>query len=161
MDYPCSTWCSNQNKLFGISRGLTSTTTRSCMITWRKTINDEPVNQLSISGYGWYNRTDKPWETPGQNPFLIFAEAQKEYIFSIIGNDTSCYYSVLDGDTLELLAEGTTPEEEPLPGPNYKFVLYFGGEENATQPTTVSYSSNLFCDSSLKHFGVGNRIPGL
>ena len=42
------------------------------MFAWRKSIESykEPANTIVINGYGWYNATEKPWETPGQMPLM-------------------------------------------------------------------------------------------
>ncbi len=80
----------------------------------------EPPGMIAIYAYGWYNGDEKvnpipcylsvtflilplwqPWETPGQMPFMYFADVQKEYLFSIVSEQKQCTYSITDLSTGE------------------------------------------------------------
>lgn len=143
LEYPCSSWCSNENKLFGFSRGFVEVMWQSCMLSWRKTLpgTKEPQNRIVLWGYGWKNSTYKPWEHAEQNPLLGYLDINTEYEISLESFQDHCLYALADGNGT-LLRNATTPQEPYANnGPSYFFSLYFGGTETTTQPVTVSYSA--------------------
>jgi hypothetical protein len=146
LSYPCATWCSNENKLFGFSRGFVEVMWESCMFSWRKTMgNDEPADKIKLWGYGWKNSTYPPWEHPAQNPLMGYLDIAVPYVISLSSYANHCQY-VLQDQHGRLLANATTPQEPYRNGgPSYFFSLYFGGTEVTTQPVTVSYTKNLAC----------------
>jgi hypothetical protein len=147
LTYPCQYpgWCSNENKLFGFSRGFVEVMWQSCMFSWRATRGPkEPSNKIMLWGYGWKNSTYKPWQHPEQNPFMGFIDVDTPYLISLQGLKDRCTYELADGAG-KIIKTATTPQEAQAPGPSYFFSLYFGGTETTTQPVTVSYSRDTRC----------------
>lgn len=141
--YPCgnsSALCSDENKLFGASRGLTQVMHESCMFGWRAAYKpDEPKGKVLMYGYGWYNKSLPPWRTPGQNPVMGFYDHSTDYIFGIDFQESLCNYTIsLPNGTL--LAHATTKQKSFTAGPSYFFNFFFGGSATATVPTTISFS---------------------
>eukprot|EP01027_Heterolobosea_sp_BB2_P011807 GEZU01017149.1.p1 GENE.GEZU01017149.1~~GEZU01017149.1.p1 ORF type:complete len:274 (+),score=39.88 GEZU01017149.1:31-852(+) len=155
---PCVKWtienaslATNMNKLFGFTRGYVPVMDRSCMFAWRRTLgasHAEPEGKLIVDAYGWRDAKEKPWETPGQMPYMATLDPEHEYLFEIFKLETSCNYIIADGETGEVIATASTSH---LPGgvdEGFKFALYFGGDVAATQDVTVSYSKNVgVCDA--------------
>eukprot|EP00656_Telonema_subtile_P006519 TRINITY_DN13016_c0_g1_i1.p1 TRINITY_DN13016_c0_g1~~TRINITY_DN13016_c0_g1_i1.p1 ORF type:complete len:231 (+),score=23.37 TRINITY_DN13016_c0_g1_i1:202-894(+) len=141
LTYPCGSWCSNENKLFGFSRGTTPVMSQSCMFGWRKSYQPgEPQGTVKVWGYGWFNSSMKPWEHPLQNPDMGFFNTSTEYVFELVSNPLNCTYTIREPSSWQVVASASTPQLPPRKGPSYYFNLYFGGEETTTQPVTVSYS---------------------
>lgn len=131
---------SNQNKLFGISRGFVPIMDKSCMFSWTAfPQNSRPGKFINIWGYGWKNKHLPPWKTPGQNPFLLKIQTNKPYLFSITKNPTNCSYIVSNPSSGQILASAFTQQEPDGISEGFKFALYFGGDAPATAPISVSY----------------------
>lgn len=77
LSYGCDTWCSNVNKLFGFSRGMVQVMDKSCIFGWRKGLQANDTGKIAIFGYGWYNASMPPWETPGQMPYMIALQVEQ------------------------------------------------------------------------------------
>mmetsp|Transcript_18229 Transcript_18229/g.45588 ORF Transcript_18229/g.45588 Transcript_18229/m.45588 type:complete len:151 (-) Transcript_18229:600-1052(-) len=140
-------FASNQNKLFGFSRGIVPVMDKSCMFSWRPSMPwiGEPEGKIKVYAYGWKNSSIEPWEHPAQNPPMGYFDAGEEYIFTVERYDTMCEYRVLDGKSETLINKETTPQEEGGLDSGVKFALYFGGEVPATAPVQVKYSKELCC----------------
>mmetsp|Transcript_25948 Transcript_25948/g.72657 ORF Transcript_25948/g.72657 Transcript_25948/m.72657 type:complete len:232 (-) Transcript_25948:78-773(-) len=142
LTYPSEGFETNVNKLFGFSRGSTPVMSRSCIFGWRASLPSlgEPEGFITTYAYGWRDRNSPPWTTDGQMPFMLYAQVQREYIFTLDGTaKDQCTYTVTDSTSGEKWI-ATTPEKRPRPGPSYYFSLYFGGSSTTTEPVTVSYS---------------------
>jgi len=140
-NYSCGTWCTNVNKLFGVTRGMVQVMDQSCIFGWGKGLNSSTEGKILTWAYGWKNESLPPWKTPGQMPEMSVLEVQHEYLFSMAKFNFSCVYSIYDGATLELLSQASTPQQPDVTGPyGYHFTLFFGGTEASLDPVTVSYS---------------------
>ena len=136
LHYPCTTWCSNVNKLFGIGRGFVPIMDQSCIFGWRKTTSE---TEIEIFAYGWKNADSPPWKTPHQMPKMINVQVNQNYDFEIIKYPTNCTYTIRSLATQEILAWNFTAQEPQSLGDSYYFPLYFGGSETTSQPVVVSY----------------------
>eukprot|EP01090_Pellita_catalonica_P009653 TRINITY_DN20776_c0_g1_i1.p1 TRINITY_DN20776_c0_g1~~TRINITY_DN20776_c0_g1_i1.p1 ORF type:complete len:231 (-),score=-5.74 TRINITY_DN20776_c0_g1_i1:33-725(-) len=141
--YPCSTGCSNLNKLFGSSRGFIPVMDMSCMFAWRQHYRpDDPKDKIGIWAYGWKNASYIPWHHERQTPFMTWIDIDKPYVFSLEESEDRCFYTV-SSTSGELLAKNYTIQEPFAYGPSYYFVLFFGGTETTTAPVTVSYNKDV------------------
>jgi hypothetical protein len=70
---------------------------------------------------------------------------EQEYVFILESSPDICYYSILDAESMGYLAQNTTKQSAPAPGDSYYFSFYFGGEEPASAPVTISYNKDLCC----------------
>jgi hypothetical protein len=126
---------SDENKLFGSTRGMYPVMDRSCMFSWRQ---NAQKNTVTVFGYGWRDPQSKPWITPGQNPYMADVVPYQPYLMQLTKWDQSCNYLIWDSQ-MNLIANASTVHLQGGTSSGVKFLSFFGGQSPATQSIEIIF----------------------